>query len=393
MSITGGSRLSAPLGLQEVYSVLGVNKSGTFYDVGYICGNGHGRINKWSRHKPIRVNTPTEITEAQKHSASFGLSATFSASANAVWNYLPPRPGTDWCRLTDFVGYDHGSVCGLAFKAGSYTKDLFNDKTALTVALQDSTSLITAYDLRDTIFNGMRFRLHLTYYEGAGQAYDAYSNIDKQSITFTIPYDQLLMRGAGEYNLTLYGVTSSNETRRIFLPENETIKLYMTNDTGLSIQYWDSAKIMDEDGEYYLIGDYEAGHGDNVLNLTGRDLQFFHIVIINDDNRDISNQNIYIQFEWDVSEGTAIKRVPLISHANDDKGGSWGAASGDVTIAYAGSYNSLLPQLTTSSQVSQYTRVSIVYKHTDNNYYGISKKKVLRIKRDNGTSPDFTNPN
>lgn len=390
MSIQNGTRIVSPINLQEPYTVMGVSKTGTYYDVGYICSNSHGRINKWARNKPIRVNQPGEITDAQKHSASFGLSATFSASANAVWNYLPPRPGTDWCRLTDFVGYDHGSACGLAFKAGSYTKDLFNDKTSLVVALQDNANLITAYDLRDTVFAGMRFRLHMTFYEGAGQAYDAYSNIDKQSITFTIPYDQLLMRGAGEYNLTLYGVTSGNETRRIFLPENETIKLYMTNDTGLSIPYWDSTQFLDEDGNYYLIGEYEAGHGDNTLNITDSNLSFRQIIINNNNGRNISNSNIYVQFEWDVSNGTSIKRVPLVDL--DNTGGSWDTR-GSISIQNAGCYNSQLPQLTTSAQVNQYTRVSIVYKHTDNNYYGISKKKVLRIKRDNGTAPDFTNPN
>lgn len=113
MSISG-SRLSAPLNLQEVYNVLGVNKSGTFYDVGYICGNGHGKINKWSRHKPIRVNQPGELTDAQFKSANFGLQLPSrhaqdyaAAIADSKYTYLPPRPGTDWCRLTDFINYSH----------------------------------------------------------------------------------------------------------------------------------------------------------------------------------------------------------------------------------------------------------------------------------------------
>lgn len=122
MSITGGSRLSAPLGLQEVYNVLGVNKSGTYYDVGYICGNAHGRINKWSKKKPIRYAQPGELTDAQfKGTTSdnnagiyYGLQVASSAGRlgqlhDAGWQYLPPRPGTDWCRLTDFNGYDHNA--------------------------------------------------------------------------------------------------------------------------------------------------------------------------------------------------------------------------------------------------------------------------------------------
>ena len=35
MSIISGTKLAAPIGLQEVYSLLGVNKTGTYYDIGY----------------------------------------------------------------------------------------------------------------------------------------------------------------------------------------------------------------------------------------------------------------------------------------------------------------------------------------------------------------------
>ena len=114
MSIISGTKLAAPIGLQEVYSLLGVSKTGTYYDVGYICSNSHGRINKWARNKPIRVNTPTEITEAQKQGVNFGLTMPvgyaqdyMEAINNATYAYNAPRPGTDWCRLTDFVNYSH----------------------------------------------------------------------------------------------------------------------------------------------------------------------------------------------------------------------------------------------------------------------------------------------
>lgn len=112
------NRISAPIGLQEVYSLLGVSKTGTYYDVGYICGNGHGKINKWSKHKPVRYDSPSELTNAQWESALYGMGVTYSSNIDTVieaalsgdWEYLPPRPGTDWCRLTDFVGYNHSCL-------------------------------------------------------------------------------------------------------------------------------------------------------------------------------------------------------------------------------------------------------------------------------------------
>lgn len=119
MSIQNGTRIVSPINLQEPYTVMGVSKTGTYYDLGYICGNSHGRINKWSRHKPVRVNQPGIITDAQFKSANFGLtipakSTDFkTAINNATYSYNPPRPGTDWCRLTDFDKYSHTAVSPL----------------------------------------------------------------------------------------------------------------------------------------------------------------------------------------------------------------------------------------------------------------------------------------
>lgn len=392
------SKITAPVSLHaDVYPVLGITKTGTYYDTGYVCGNSHGRINIWARNKPVRVNQVSEITDSQRHSVSFGLSASFTYNDPPVWTYLPPRPGTDWCRLTDFVGYNHSSECGLALKNYNYTKDLFNDKTALTVALQDSTSLITAYDLRDTILNGMKLRLLMTNHEGSGQAYSAEISINKQSLTFTIPYDQLLLRGAGTYNLAVYGVTSSNETRRVFPASYERGLLTMTNDTGIMISKWSDGsitfEIKDENGSYYLWSEYQVGHGDNVLNLTGMNLDINTLSPENDGKTTINNTNMFFQFEWDVPTGRAIKRVPMVDLTNLDNGGSWTVGPGSGSAGRYGCLDNAMPKLTTESQVNRYTTLCIAYKHTDGIFYSVTPKVTMRIKRDNGTDPDFINPN
>lgn len=118
MSIQG-SKLVAPIGLQEVYSLLGVAKTGTYYDVATICSS--EKINPDARFKPERVDTPMEVNEAQRKSNNFGWNVPSfqmgSLPGNASnekgmwkWEYLIPRPGTDWCRLTDFVGYNHAAT-------------------------------------------------------------------------------------------------------------------------------------------------------------------------------------------------------------------------------------------------------------------------------------------
>lgn len=121
MSISG-SRIIPPISLREVYTLMGVTPTNGIHDLGYICGNRHLRTNPWALYKPERVNTPAEITLAQRKANNCGLTpylvSTLSGLADAYqqhdtdmhgWIYNAPRPGTDWCRLTDFVGYNHAA--------------------------------------------------------------------------------------------------------------------------------------------------------------------------------------------------------------------------------------------------------------------------------------------
>ena len=391
MSIQG-NKLVSPIGLQEVYSLLGVAKTGTYYDVATICSS--EKINMWSRNKPIRVNTPAEITEAQKHSAAFGLSASFTFNEPAVWTYLPPRPGTDWCRLTDFNEYDHASACGLSLKNYNYAKDLFNDKTALSVAIQDSTDLITPYDLRDTLFSNMKLRLLMTNREGSGQAYSSDISIDKQSLTFTIPYDQLLLRGAGTYNLAVYGVTSSNETRRVFPASYERGLLTMTNDTGITIYNWKdnmpTTRVKHDDGSLSYLYEYTIGQYNNTLDLTDKNFIFSNITFDSNLNDfDLSSNSIYLVFEWGTADGVAVTRVRMMLNGYQ----TWLLSHGGGSIDNLGCGNVSMPKLTTPEEPNKYTNIFMAYKHTDGEYYSITPKITVRIKRDNGTEPDFINPN
>ena len=145
MSIQYGE-VVAPIGLQELYSNMGLAAYKGNYDLGYLCGNSHGKINKWAWHKPIRYNTQGEITDTQRRQetqvsdlgdrvatvqvnglefakatslgygngtgtfvCSKGFLAKLTAGTLPKPNYLAPRPGTDWSRLTDFEGYIHAS--------------------------------------------------------------------------------------------------------------------------------------------------------------------------------------------------------------------------------------------------------------------------------------------
>ena len=115
------SKITAPVSLHgDVYPVLGVSKTGTYYDTGYICSNAHGKINPFAKYKPTRYDNPNGGTawwRANDGNCGFaGINqSTYSDiiaryHAGNTWVYQPPRPGTDWCRLADFEGYDHSAV-------------------------------------------------------------------------------------------------------------------------------------------------------------------------------------------------------------------------------------------------------------------------------------------
>lgn len=116
MSNSNG-KITSPIGLKEVYDVLGVAKSGTYYDVGYICSNAHGKINMWSKYKPVRGGNANENEtnsnwwKGQGNNCGISISRINSIDSvkSSNWTYEAPRIGTDWCRLLDFNKYNHNA--------------------------------------------------------------------------------------------------------------------------------------------------------------------------------------------------------------------------------------------------------------------------------------------
>lgn len=48
-------KITAPVGIDaDIAPVLGVSS----YDLGYLCSNAHGKINKWSKIKPVKSSVP-----------------------------------------------------------------------------------------------------------------------------------------------------------------------------------------------------------------------------------------------------------------------------------------------------------------------------------------------
>lgn len=116
-------KITAPVSLHaDVYSVLGISKSGTFYDLGYACGNSHGKINPWSKYKPVNYDgiDTSGKTWWKGRDGNCGINihrlnnyqdaVNYANGSMNGWVYSAPSGGSNPYRLTDFVGYNHNAV-------------------------------------------------------------------------------------------------------------------------------------------------------------------------------------------------------------------------------------------------------------------------------------------
>lgn len=114
-------KITAPVNTDDVATVLGVNS----HDVGYLCSNAHGKINKWAKHKPVKAMNKYDTTEttyksdagncgltppAAYTSRSALIDGMTSGTGTGSWTYDPPTGGDFPYRLTDFDGYDNNAV-------------------------------------------------------------------------------------------------------------------------------------------------------------------------------------------------------------------------------------------------------------------------------------------
>ena len=129
-------KITAPISLHaDVYPVLGLSKSGTYYDLGYVCGNAHKKINPYSKYKPvIYPDLGTNCVKGEDYwyrsynnlysrgKQPCGIKVNLLPNTGEIkrenldkqvkWNesYAAPTGGTNApYRLTDFNGYDHNA--------------------------------------------------------------------------------------------------------------------------------------------------------------------------------------------------------------------------------------------------------------------------------------------
>ena len=128
-------------------------------DVGYLCSNEHGRINKWAKYKPVIIDSPTQTHVYNDDNwykgddGKCGLQITVATPAMAVYEtvvkgylngdykYVLPDGKNHWWRLLDFEGYWHEAKPFLSTGVPKSSGFLVNlqTSTALTFKVTYST--------------------------------------------------------------------------------------------------------------------------------------------------------------------------------------------------------------------------------------------------------------
>ncbi len=162
------NKIVAPVTITDPYNLLGIYPANGVFDVADIValerpssqGGIPGRINKWSRHKPVRYPQAAPLSDNYPQQSGgvttyidqwegsgtdkntgirYGLQATIPHGTSIVaihdttFDYVAyPHPGTDYCRLSDFDGYDHNARPNLT---GSQITEISADYAYLNIII------------------------------------------------------------------------------------------------------------------------------------------------------------------------------------------------------------------------------------------------------------------
>ena len=244
MSITG-TRIDAPVGLQEVHTLLGVGKHNGSYDLAYICSNRHGKTNRWSLKKPIAVaNHPQALTPQEWLDHDYGYTiptyATYGAmkqAAGASWAYNPPVPGTHYSRLTDWEGYNHAATCPYALEVMNSSPRL--DGTCQLAAASEVSRLLEWgkwQSFQGTHAQYLNCGIHVPgvgYYPltdtDQGQTI---LELDSSKLTFSTPSDRFQTGKQYEAYLVLTTWDGMDGPRRWYDPGNDAAANWWLVDSG-----------------------------------------------------------------------------------------------------------------------------------------------------------------
>lgn len=357
-------------------------------NVGALCSNTHGLINMWSKYKPIKNSKVVGLTEDDYKNAAYGLKYTPSTDYG-IFTYDSILSSTTFPkRLGDFRNYNHNQTTGLCLKNYNLTVNIFNTISSLTIYLEDDTNKITCFDLKDTILQGYNLRCVLTSKTGNGRYYVTTIPINNKSLSFSVPYIALTTDlGSGEYSIVLS--MEKNGLFYGFFPRGyERGSLSIVSNHGITAEKWGTefCLVIDSSTENKM-QDYQTGRGSKIYNLNNQNFLLTSFPISNRSTYTIGNNNIFMQFTWIEGSKRYITYVPL---KKDNLLTNWTLAPSNGDNGIFGCDTSQIPKLTNASESQRNVDVNIVYKHSNGYYYNVTDYVSLRLKKDNGASPDIS---
>lgn len=142
------------MSVHEVAKTLGVNSG----DIGTLCTS--SQINPAARYKPVRYNSPRDVTDVWKGDGNCGLvpkKITDLATIDTLydgklngWVYNKPD-GDYYKRLTDFVGYDHKAKFAtiMCATSASTTETQFPVQLSYISQSTDTSTSLSFKDIAD----------------------------------------------------------------------------------------------------------------------------------------------------------------------------------------------------------------------------------------------------
>lgn len=183
--ITSDKRVIAPVTPQEIYSLIGIGAKDGWWDIGYICSNQHGRINPWSRYKPVSLNT-SAVNDTFKNATISWAESIYNGSdkwgenpwffgsiyrktfevpvlsdlneigvdgiqnEDKKWEYNPPLGGSNsYYRLSDFLGYNHFANPPLVVNMSSTIK--INQRFYAWISENDTSEMNGEFSFQEII--------------------------------------------------------------------------------------------------------------------------------------------------------------------------------------------------------------------------------------------------
>lgn len=381
MGVSNG-KITAPVSIGDVSTALGVGN----YDLGYLCKNTHGKINMWSKKKPVIYATLGELTGAQLRAASFGLSYTIDTAWNVVWAYNPPTGGdTAPFRLLDFEDYDHNAKSGMAFEQDTYSYDLITGSSnGIEVGLFTDASMITVRDFVNTLFKDCKMQIRCTSYDNTVEYTYQSGYID---VTASSPLQWNLSTTVLEnFNIGRVSIVVIVERPdgRHFMPlvKNQAI-LTITADSGVVLpNYGYSMKIgttvASADYAYY----YRMGSGNRVMDLSnGKNFFLLFQLVVNNSGQTIGSDSLFVQFSW--RDNNNAERRTRASIRKGSTLTSWSVPSGNTVNYEFGCSAAEIPVID-STGAERNVRVVVQVALSQNGrtrYYNVTDTLQFRMKK------------